>query len=498
MINDESNRGVTMIVEVAADRIKYLEDHIGYKVKGNWLDPFSFNSKDIIEIQKAGKKIAAFLSIESYKFIISRGHLDPKSAGRIELDGTYEIWIEIQTDSTQEEILGILSHEITHKFMQLNFIGIGYDNPDVQSNELLTDITMIYIGLGKLVMNCVCSALEEKYVNGQKVPTKQMGYLKPDEYCMLYLLVCKMRRIPAVDYMRGLHPSAVREVVKYESAHLDAASLDNYGSGVYQAKTSDDMASQVREAQGLLARIEKQLIHLKVHGIKVIDQALTAAHKDIKKLQDRLNAFDKQDNLSPLQKYLETINIRPALTGKLENINKTSRILADHLHVLYHVLEYMGEPFKTADEEAFKAITCRNDNTELKVPSSGTFGRVRCPGCDYSFYVDTGRIPIDDTFKLLLEKILPYGKSKIDWKVIYLVDRIMNRCGSTILDRDMDVILDKLVSACVPQMDPDFKDVMVQIMRFHGQHMDPGFKKEFDKFMKGKKIKKLLQTKEAR
>lgn len=75
------------------------------------------------------------------------------------------------------EIPAILSHEIAHIF--LHHTNIGF--PDTYSNEILTDVTCIYLGSGWQALNL--HKIDSKFDHNREiVTTRTYGYLGPEEF----------------------------------------------------------------------------------------------------------------------------------------------------------------------------------------------------------------------------------------------------------------------------------------------------------------------------
>jgi hypothetical protein len=63
-------------------KIIMLEKKIGAKTSYNILEPFPINSRDILSIQNAGKRIANFIGLEDKTFIIATAKQKENVGGR--------------------------------------------------------------------------------------------------------------------------------------------------------------------------------------------------------------------------------------------------------------------------------------------------------------------------------------------------------------------------------------------------------------------------------
>src|SRR3989442_1554225 len=133
-----------------------LEHRTGARVSYRPLPPLRQSLHDIIGIQAAAKHIAEFVGLTGLTFVVGvakqklnvGGHIDLKSSGP-------DVFVEIDSDtlSFSDAVAATLCHEICHKWLQVN----GISCPVEIENEILTDITTVFLGLGKIMLNgCLC------------------------------------------------------------------------------------------------------------------------------------------------------------------------------------------------------------------------------------------------------------------------------------------------------------------------------------------------------
>jgi hypothetical protein len=103
----------------------------------------------------------------------------------------------------------ILAHEITHAF--LAYRGIILKNSN--ENEMFTDLTTIYIGLGKLILNG-CIARENQFNNSED-EFCMLGYLAPQLYAYGYRAICSKNLIDNNSILENLNPIAKRLIADH-------------------------------------------------------------------------------------------------------------------------------------------------------------------------------------------------------------------------------------------------------------------------------------------
>jgi len=94
----------------------------------------------------------------------------------------------------------ILAHEMTHAF--LAYRGITLE--DTKENEVLTDITTIFIGLGKLLLNGF--TIESDNLNDK---IYSFGYLTPELSSYCYRIMSKKKLVPDEVMFKNLNPKAI-------------------------------------------------------------------------------------------------------------------------------------------------------------------------------------------------------------------------------------------------------------------------------------------------
>ncbi|MFA5784523.1 MAG: hypothetical protein WC962_06560 [Phycisphaerae bacterium] len=141
------------------NKITFLEKQIGAYVGYKPMEPFWVPGKgfmDPVRLQGAAKKIADFLKLNQHTFLVTVIKQKPNMAGNIELKYSgNDVFVEISEDvqGFEDAVIATLSHELTHKYMQVNGIFSGTGIVQEYENEVLTDITTIFLGLGKFLLN---------------------------------------------------------------------------------------------------------------------------------------------------------------------------------------------------------------------------------------------------------------------------------------------------------------------------------------------------------
>lgn len=190
-----------------------LESKIPYNKKFAVLEPFTFDSNSIIDINKAAKKIATYLSLSNYTFIITPTNLDERTAGIIEINSQREVFIEVSKEIIKFNniLLATIAHEIVHQFLNINNIRFK----DTIANERLTDLTCVYLGLGKIMLN---GLWEEVYDLNYKYSAKA-GYLNLSEIAFILNIIFTRYNNSKRDLLNGLDGQKSYLILKTNSSY---------------------------------------------------------------------------------------------------------------------------------------------------------------------------------------------------------------------------------------------------------------------------------------
>ena len=139
-------------VEAFVDKLALLEQKTGAMVHYAIMDPLPDFIPGCLAMQAAAKQIAEFVGLHGFTFIVATTKQKDKVGGHIDLSTSgQEVFIEIDSEILEFPAVAatVLGHEICHKWLQAHGIRSSY----AMDHEMLTDISCVFLGLGKIMLN---------------------------------------------------------------------------------------------------------------------------------------------------------------------------------------------------------------------------------------------------------------------------------------------------------------------------------------------------------
>ena len=326
-------------------------------------------------------------------FIVATCKQKKNVAGHVELKhGDNEVYIEISDDllGFNESVLATLAHEITHKYLHIN--NIEFVNE--YENEVLTDITAVFLGLGKLMLNgCECKQVrKEKSINGTQTTTetKEVGYLKREQLAFVYRLICAMRKIKPRDYEYNLSAASINSLRDCERIYSDYFNL-SYHETDAREKSLAYLRSSIFESQRVLSSIDKNLLYVQTVYMKSAELLLEDAHKKFNRLFLEAEKKAAKDELDPCLKFLSAKVFNDEIRQSAVDISVNASNASKYHYDTAKLAQYIQSQnyFQKPESDMFSVVTCRNDGTKLKLPNNKSNFIAKCPKCQYQFVVDT-------------------------------------------------------------------------------------------------------------
>lgn len=388
-------------VEAFVDKLILLERRTGASVQYRVMPPLTTPFHDHLSIQKVAKDIAAFIGLTGFTFIVAVARQKENVGGQIDLSSDDKcVFVEIDDDIMKfpDAVGATLCHEVCHKWLQVN----GIHSPVEIDSEILTDITSVFLGFGKIMLNgCrTANVRHETVSNGTRTITETMtaGYLDREQLAFVYGLVCAMRRIPSSDFMQGLNAEAAQAVHACNSLsgrhyaprfHLIEASRERIAG----------FTSRVGEAQYTMADLHKHVTYINKSLCETVDVFLKAGHKKCESLRQEAVVMAQGTSPDPALRFLQAIQIEfkvNRLSEQVRSVSQETQELLQHARQIGNHLSRSGSRFPPPSAAMFNIVTCPQDGAKLRLPENSGRLVATCPTCKYRFAYDTSAVSFSE------------------------------------------------------------------------------------------------------
>jgi len=397
------------------EKVIMLERMIGSRVNYNILDPFSLDIGDIREIQAAAKKIACHVGLNDFTFLITICQQKEEVSGNIELSQNPNVvFIELSDDilKSNDAILATLAHEIAHKYLYVNNITCGKGITHKYENEVLTDITAVFLGLGKLMLNG-CESVnvrQERDLISRKTITEtlKVGYLNHYQLAFVYSLVCNMRKISSQVYEKGLLAKSIQELCDYKINYSHYFNSQFHEENI-KTNLITRLNTSISEIQLILSKIDRSLLYIRKACIGEAETFLEKTHFELNDLTLKSRELNAEIECDPCLKYLNMRKLNQTIEYLTSKMNKNSieaNIYKNGVTETANFVQTLGDPFPEPDLNMFNIIVCRNDGTRLKLPQDKSRLLAKCPKCKYKFLADTTLLPLKKNNNIRKDSLL--------------------------------------------------------------------------------------------
>lgn len=381
-------------IEAFVDKLILLEQRAGANVQYRVMPPLTVPFNDHLAIQSIAKQIAEFVGLTGYTFIIATAKQKEKVGGHIDLstEGN-NVFVEVDNDMFKfpDSVAATLCHEVCHKWLQLNGIrsGINIDN------EILTDITSVFLGFGKIMLNgCRTTYVRyETIPNGTRTITETMnaGYLERDQLAIVYRLVCAMRNIPSQDFMQGLNSDA-RSAVQ----ECDSSWGNYYDPRFHQIETVQETVAGFKNdvvgVQRVMADLDKHVNYAKKSFCETIDAFLGSGHKKLESLHNKAVALTQSSESDHALRFLRSVQIDfeiRRLGNEVQSVSQETGSLLHHATAVGRYVSRHSDSFPPPSSTMFNIVVCPKDGTKLRLPENSGDLIAICPKCKYRFPYNT-------------------------------------------------------------------------------------------------------------
>jgi hypothetical protein len=371
---------------------------------------------DAYLLQQLVGEMVSFINLPFYNFKVLIGNLEESTAGKIfgSDAATHNVVIfidpEILNDTIQ--VIKVLAHEVSHKY--LAFHRLELDNK--YENERLTEVTSIFLGFGKFVLN----GISYRSWRGDVYS----GYLSGEKYAFLYDCICRMRGLDECQICEDLNRKA-RSELKNARTRLRKFYPRHDEQSIEEIKKDTALVFDGIEKSELELCNARKLIYMESDCI----EEFKTRHNSLQ----GMTVFCRESILS-LKLELNDASARFAYPLVPVWRSEMDRILSDVKDLYFkafrlnrELMNSLGKQIELKVWENIKSliIACPKCQCKMRVPTMKGHINIKCSKCDYSFDYST------DPPYCKLSTVMPFYR-----KLKYLSLNIVAGCKSCISNFD--------------------------------------------------------------
>jgi hypothetical protein len=387
-----------LFVHSFIEKLILLESRVGAKISYRILPPLTQPLNDYIEIQNAANQIADFIGLSGLTFVVSFAKQADKVGGHIDLkSSSADVFIEIDSDARKfpEAVAATLCHEICHKWLQINGISSSIEI----DNEILTDITSVFLGLGKIMLNgCLCVTTHTETGTNETVEeTRKIGYLDRDQLAFVYRTVCSMRNIPSAEYLRDLNTASINAIRSCDSLYGRYYDLRFHEPGSIR-ESGDNLEKEISDVQFELSKLDKYLTYIKKSFNNTIYNFLNNKHKQIQSIRLKSEEMTNIRESDPALNFLQTVRSEwnhQQMMSELRGFIPESYTHLEHAEEIGQHISSKSKLFPLPNPEMFNTVNCYQCGTTLRLPEGPKKLIISCPTCKYRFSYDAKPLTYD-------------------------------------------------------------------------------------------------------
>lgn len=365
------------------DKLALLERTAGVRAHYRILEPLPLSSTDVSALQTAARMIGDWIGLRNAMFHLSIGDSGPAQPGTgMRFDNEQEEFsVEIPKESVANPTLAMaaLAQEVAHAYLIKGNITGGLHATGPASGRAFLDITAVFLGLGKLLLNGCAGALAGK-------AAQSPCHLPPHYLAFTYRATCSMRGLDYEQHLVGLSSAAV-ELLHQWNSHKDSVFSLSLRNVLTASQPHRPLLDAVADNHVALARFDQLLRYSETYFLGRMRQELARYHLECQEAVARLTARE-QDTYDPCMVYLNHLRRRMDLQRFADALQGQQDLVLERLQVLLRGIHALEDQDLLRCEQGapeFVPPVCPLDGTVITLPAGQREARVHCPTCGYEF-----------------------------------------------------------------------------------------------------------------
>jgi uncharacterized Zn finger protein (UPF0148 family) len=367
-----------------------LEKAAGVRAHYRILDPPPLTSTEQSSLQTVARVLGDWIGLRNAMFDLTIVEHD-QAPRLVRLDPDHEEFameIPVSALARPETALAAVTRQVARAYLITSNIA-GSSVEPVRTAGSLADVTAIFLGMGKLVLNAPASG---GITLPDNVPlTTENQPLSPEYLAFTHRLVCSMRGLDWAQHTSGMSTQAIN-LLRTWDPYRDSVFSQSLRNVLTASASHRPLMDAVEDNHLALARFDQLQRALKATVLVPLQQELETYHLTCREGMERLNARE-QDTYDPCLLYLNQLRRRMDLQRYADMLLVQQDYIVNRLRVLTAGLSDLQARELVNLEVAGKYMEithCPFDGTPITPAETSHDSRVKCPTCGYAFVATSG------------------------------------------------------------------------------------------------------------
>lgn len=395
------------------EKLAHLERTAGVRAHYRILEPPPLSGTDASSLQTAARLIGDWIGLRNAVFhiVLGEGQSSHMTGIRLEKDQE-EFTVELPREAVVNTTAALagLSREVARAYLHKANIRGGADAP-VASDPSFIDVTTVFLGLGKLLLNGAAARPAKKGFQSRP-GDYQLAALPAAYIAFAHRATCAMRGLDYEQHVVGLSQQSL-ELLRSWDAHRDDVFTLSLRNVLTASAPHRPLQEAIADNQIVLSRFDQLLRQLDASLSVALHQELAAYHHNCHEAMSRLSAREGE-TYDPCMVYLNQVRRRMDLQRLADSLQSQQESVLQRLKVLLRGMETLydqGLLQPPAPTLPVAPLSCPFDGTPVPAQEEGREGRVQCPTCGYEF-LGTAAPPVLD-FAPGLQQETPVAETEV-------------------------------------------------------------------------------------
>ncbi len=367
-----------------------LEKAAGVRAHYRILDPPPLTSTDLSTLQTVARVLGDWIGLRNAMFDVTViEHNEAPRLVRIDPDHEeFAMELPAAALATADTALAALTRQVARAYLITSNIGGSSVDPSRTAGSL-ADVTAIFLGMGKLILNAPAAGAMIHPRATASLPEDKP--LSPEYLAFTHRLVSAMRGLDWNQHTSGMNTQALGYLRKWDP-YRDTVFSQALRNVLTASASHRPLMDAVEDNHLALARFDQLQRVFQATVLLPLQQEVENYHRMCREGVERLNARE-QDTYDPCLLYLNQLRRRMDLQRYADMLQVQQDHVVNRLRVLSAGLSDLQardlvHPEKARDQ--MSSTHCPFDGTAINIQEMSHDTRVKCPTCGYAFLATPG------------------------------------------------------------------------------------------------------------